>query len=111
MHVHKLQEIEQTSSEDEFVIPPCPVCGAEDSLKPDVVLFGDSVPRKVVDAVNAMVEQADSCIVVGTSLSTFSSFRIVKVWRWGGEEEEEEEEKKQYPQPRTIELMILLTMI
>ena len=79
LRAHKLQEIEPTSDEEEFVIPPCPVCGAEDSLKPDVVLFGDSVPRKVVDTVNTMVEQVDSCIVIGTSLSTFSSFRLVKV--------------------------------
>ena len=59
-----------------FRTPLCQLCGGD--LKPDVVFFGDSVPRARVKLINDHLETADGCIVVGTSLETYSSLRHVQ---------------------------------
>ena len=46
-------------------IPRCPDCQA--NLRPDVVWFGESLPRGVLDQVFIELEQADVIMVVGTS--------------------------------------------
>lgn len=58
-----------------FVIPPCPLCGG--LLKPDVVFFGESVPRDRVDRANQGLARADAVLVVGSSLMVYSGFRFV----------------------------------
>ncbi len=50
---------------DERVPPPCAHCGAP--LRPDVVWFGEALPRGVFEQAEASVAQADAMIVVGTS--------------------------------------------
>jgi NAD-dependent SIR2 family protein deacetylase len=47
-------------------------------LKPDVVFFGENVPRQRVEACYAMVEQAGSLVVLGSSLTVMSGFRYVR---------------------------------
>ncbi len=59
-----------------FVVPDCPVCGG--LLKPDVVFFGESVPRERVDAAFAALAEADAVLVVGSSLMVYSGFRFVQ---------------------------------
>jgi len=59
-----------------FDIPTCPVCGG--LLKPDVVFFGESVPRPRVDAAYSALEAADGVLVVGSSLMVYSGFRFVQ---------------------------------
>lgn len=59
-----------------FRVPRCGVCGGV--LKPDVVFYGDSVPRDRVEACYAGVAEADGVLVVGSSLMVFSSFRFVR---------------------------------
>jgi len=59
-----------------FQIPACHRCGG--MLKPDVVFYGDSVPRERVDRAYAMVDEADALLVVGSSLMVFSSFRFCR---------------------------------
>lgn len=57
-----------------FDVPDCATCGG--MLKPDVVFFGESVPReRVVDA-NRHLAQADAVLVVGSSLMVYSGFRF-----------------------------------
>lgn len=46
-------------------------------MKPDIVFFGDNVPRERVEKVKEEVGAADSLLVLGSSLSVFSGFRIV----------------------------------
>ena len=46
-------------------------------LKPDVVFFGESVPRDRVQACFAMVERARALVVLGSSLSVMSGRRFV----------------------------------
>jgi NAD-dependent SIR2 family protein deacetylase len=60
----------------DFHVPDCRACGGP--LKPDVVFYGDSVPRERVAQAYAMVEEADALLVVGSSLMVFSSFRFCR---------------------------------
>ncbi|MGQ7249875.1 NAD-dependent protein deacetylase [Halomonas sp. V046] len=60
-----------------FWVPGCSRCG-DGVWKPDVVFFGDSVPRRVVDDAFALVEDSDALLVVGTSLMVFSGYRFVR---------------------------------
>ena len=59
-----------------FVIPPCPRCGGV--LKPDVVFFGENVPRDRVDAAFGHLDNADAMLIVGSSLMVYSGFRFVE---------------------------------
>jgi NAD-dependent SIR2 family protein deacetylase len=65
-----------------FEVPDCPACGGV--LKPDVVFFGESVPRaRVSDAMTAVVE-SDAMLVVGSSLMVFSGFRFARAMAEAG---------------------------
>ncbi|HPV90927.1 MAG TPA: Sir2 family NAD-dependent protein deacetylase, partial [Ornithinibacter sp.] len=52
-------------------------CGA-DTLKPDVVFFGGSVPRERVDACYALTDEAPALLVLGSSLAVMSGLRFVR---------------------------------
>ena len=58
-----------------FQVPACDACGG--MLKPDVVFFGENVPRTRVDAAMARLAQADGMLVVGSSLMVYSGLRFV----------------------------------
>ncbi|MGZ3424844.1 MAG: Sir2 family NAD-dependent protein deacetylase, partial [Polyangiales bacterium] len=58
-----------------FAIPACLAC--DGILKPNVVFFGDSVPRARVDAAFRLLDEADVLLVVGSSLAVFSGYRFV----------------------------------
>jgi NAD-dependent SIR2 family protein deacetylase len=58
-----------------FEIPACHHCGG--LLKPDVVFFGENVPRDRVDAGMQALHDADAVLVVGSSLMVFSGYRFV----------------------------------
>lgn len=59
----------------DFQVPACRACGG--ILKPDVVFFGDNVPRPRVDAAFAIADAAEVLLVVGSSLTVFSGYRFV----------------------------------
>lgn len=61
---------------DRFVVPPCTQCGG--MIKPDVVFFGEAVPKDRVAAGSDAVSNADALLVVGSSLQVFSGFRFVR---------------------------------
>ena len=61
----------------EFRIPPCPHCGTG-VLKPDVVFFGESVPRERVQRGLDTLAQVDGVLVAGSSLMVYSGFRFVQ---------------------------------
>lgn len=64
------------SSYLEFNVADCVAC--EGIVKPDVVMFGEGVPKdRVQDATNA-IECSDALLVVGSSLMVFSGFRFVR---------------------------------
>lgn len=60
---------------DGFVEVACETCGG--MLKPDVVYFGENVPVDRVDDAWAMLDQARSLLVLGSSLHVFSGRRFV----------------------------------
>ncbi len=60
----------------DFVVPPCAVCGGR--LKPDVVFFGENVPKDRVARCYAAVEAADALLVAGSSLTVMSGLRFVR---------------------------------
>ena len=60
-----------------FRLPHCLVCGA-DTLKPDVVFFGGSVPRERVEACYALTDAAPALLVLGSSLAVMSGLRFVR---------------------------------
>ncbi len=60
-----------------FHLPRCLVCGA-DTLKPDVVFFGGSVPRDRVDSCYALTDAAPALLVLGSSLAVMSGLRFVR---------------------------------
>jgi NAD-dependent SIR2 family protein deacetylase len=59
-----------------FVAPNCPACGG--LLKPDVVFYGENVPRPRVDDASRHLALADAVLVVGSSLMVYSGFRFVE---------------------------------
>jgi NAD-dependent SIR2 family protein deacetylase len=61
---------------DAFRVPDCPHCGG--LLKPDVVFFGESVPRERVERAFAALGDADAMLVAGTSLMVYSGFRFAR---------------------------------
>ena len=61
--------------EDERGVPVCPECGG--AIKPDVVLYGESLDDRVIhDSVRA-IQQADMLIVGGTSLVVYPAAGLV----------------------------------
>ncbi|OCH91524.1 DHS-like NAD/FAD-binding domain-containing protein [Obba rivulosa] len=67
---------------DEFVIPDCPSCleeGRRNSVhKPDVIFFGESISKEVKDRSFRDVEECDRLFLLGTTLATFSAFRLLR---------------------------------
>lgn len=60
----------------DFQVPDCEKCGG--MLKPDVVFFGENVPKtRVKDSITSL-EAADALLVVGSSLMVFSGFRFAR---------------------------------
>ncbi len=59
-----------------FAVPDCSVCGGV--LKPDVVFFGEFVPRDRFTEAAAIVKRADALLVVGSSLAVNSGIRLIE---------------------------------
>lgn len=59
-----------------FRVATCTKCGGD--LKPNVVFFGESVPRPVVERAFEILDESGALLVVGSSLAVFSGFRFVK---------------------------------
>lgn len=60
---------------DDFVVPDCEPCGGV--LKPDVVFFGENVPKDRVGECWRLMDQAELLLVVGSSLTVYSGRRFV----------------------------------
>lgn len=61
---------------DAFHVPACTHCGG--IVKPDVVYFGEHVPRERVQAAQHALETSDALLVVGSSLMVYSGFRFAQ---------------------------------
>ncbi|MEO5561580.1 MAG: Sir2 family NAD-dependent protein deacetylase, partial [Dokdonella sp.] len=47
-------------------------------LKPDVVFFGENVPRERVERAEQSLTDSDAMLVVGSSLMVYSGYRFVR---------------------------------
>ena len=61
---------------DDFRPPYCDHCRG--LLKPDVVFFGEPVPRQRVDQAQQALHGSDAVLVAGSSLMVWSGFRFVR---------------------------------
>lgn len=59
-----------------FTIVDCEACGG--MLKPDIVYFGESVPKDRVEQAYSMVQDAEALLVAGSSLTVYSGYRFVR---------------------------------
>ncbi|GAB3136117.1 hypothetical protein GCM10027289_31110 [Tsukamurella serpentis] len=60
----------------DFTMVDCDTCGG--ILKPDIVYFGESVPKPRVARAFEVVDGADALLVLGTSLTVMSGLRFVR---------------------------------
>ncbi|EIW66067.1 hypothetical protein TREMEDRAFT_70323 [Tremella mesenterica DSM 1558] len=65
-----------------FRVPGCRICrergGKEGIVKPNVVFFGETLTPQVRDQSLTIALEASRLLVLGTSLATYSAFRLVK---------------------------------
>jgi NAD-dependent SIR2 family protein deacetylase len=59
----------------EFVLPECSACGG--LLKPDIVFFGEFIPREKFVEASALVQKADALLIAGSSLVVNSGIRLL----------------------------------
>lgn len=60
----------------DFRLAPCRRCDGD--LKPDVVFFGENVPKDRVEQCFGLVAAAEALVVLGSSLQVMSGLRFVK---------------------------------
>ena len=60
-----------------FRVPACERCGG--MLKPDVVFFGENVPRARYQQAVAALHDSDAMLVIGSSLMVYSGFRFARI--------------------------------
>ena len=60
----------------DFRIPQCPQCGGV--VMPEVVFFGGTVPRPIVDECYQMIDASEGMLVIGSSLSVYSGLRFCR---------------------------------
>ena len=65
-----------------FRVVPCGDC--DGMLKPDVVFFGENVPRERVARAAEALADADAMLVVGSSLMVYSGYRFARAAREAG---------------------------
>jgi NAD-dependent SIR2 family protein deacetylase len=61
---------------DSFRVSDCAACGG--TLKPDVVFFGESVPKERVERSMQALGAADAALVIGSSLMVYSGYRFAR---------------------------------
>ncbi|WVQ83676.1 hypothetical protein IAT38_005819 [Cryptococcus sp. DSM 104549] len=74
----------QGANYNTFNVPHCRACEAEGKgkssiVKPNVVFFGETISAAVKDNSFDLVSNASSLLILGTSLATYSAFRLVKL--------------------------------
>jgi NAD-dependent SIR2 family protein deacetylase len=67
---------DDTGDAADVVPPTCPECGG--LVKPAVVFFGETLPPETVVEASQTVNESDALLVVGTSLTVWSGYRLVR---------------------------------
>ncbi|KAG9327277.1 hypothetical protein KVV02_007053 [Mortierella alpina] len=66
-----------------FNYPNCFNCGSG-HYKPSVVFFGENIPLSVKEVSTQAILESDGLLIVGSTLSTYSAFRLVKLAKKSG---------------------------
>lgn len=66
-----------------FQVPDCPRCAG--IMKPDVVFFGDNVPRPRVQSVQEALANSGALLVIGSSLMVYSGYRFCRMAQDNGQ--------------------------
>jgi NAD-dependent SIR2 family protein deacetylase len=66
----------QVDNVDAFVVPECTVCAG--ILKPEVVFFGEFVPKGKFAEASALIARADALLIAGSSLAVNSGIRLLE---------------------------------
>lgn len=69
-------DVELKGAGEHFYFPPCSSCGG--ILKPNVVFFGDTIPKPRALSAMGLAQSCDGLLVVGSSLQVYSAFRLAK---------------------------------
>lgn len=64
------------NSHEDFNVSGCAGCGG--IVKPDVVMFGEAVPKDRVRDASTAIERTSALLVIGSSLMVFSGFRFAR---------------------------------
>lgn len=70
-----LTRLENIPDVSNFNVPECDKCGG--IVKPNVVFFGENMPKERKLASEALVSESDALFVLGSSLQVFSSYRLI----------------------------------
>jgi NAD-dependent SIR2 family protein deacetylase len=73
---------DETGDAADVVVPLCPRCNG--LVKPAVVFFGESVPPDKTQKAFEVVAEADALLVVGSSLTVWSGYRLARAARQAG---------------------------
>jgi NAD-dependent SIR2 family protein deacetylase len=65
----------EIDSVDQFQLADCSACGGV--LKPDIVFFGEFIPREKFIEASALVQKAEALIIAGSSLVVNSGIRLL----------------------------------
>lgn len=76
---HVLLPVDDRGDAEEVQVPRCPKCG--NLVKPAVVFFGESVPAEATQRAMDAVASSDALLVVGSSLTVWSGYRLVRAAR------------------------------
>ena len=70
-------ELDALDLYDPFIIPTCDFC-FEPALKPRVIFHGGNVDSAVAANAKKRAEECSSLLIIGSTLSTFSAYRLVR---------------------------------
>lgn len=73
---------DETGEAEDVKVPLCPQCGG--LVKPAVVFFGETLPAEVTQHALQVVQEADALLVVGSSLTVWSGYRLARAAREDG---------------------------
>ena len=60
-------------------VPHCPVCSG--TIKPDVVLYEESLDQETIEAAVLAISRADMLIIGGTSLAVYPAAGLIRYYR------------------------------
>ena len=77
MKCHQFYDLDSMMRSDG--VPHCPVCGG--MIKPDVVLYEESLDQETIEAAVLAISRADMLIIGGTSLAVYPAAGLIRYYR------------------------------